>query len=438
MYAATSNRSEVKLSPTMDSGFWIIAVTIAIGTWLTAVWAAFSDLSRAGIRKLEQSKHEGLIDRAELWLDHRDDYRIAIRVLSFINLGLFALTSESLLVEVGVQPSNAVFAALGFVVVLFLISETVGHWVAAYHWSILKFSAPLLGPFRIAAIPINSFQDRLARARDNGDEEIRATTEDEIMSLVEQDATEEEEDGSLEDNERRMIRGIFDLDETLVKEIMTPRVDIDALNISSSIGEAKAHIVECGHSRIPVYRGTVDSIVGLIYSKHLLDDSRLAAADNVEQILQQPVFVPETKNVGELLDEFRQRKKHMAVIIDEYGGTCGIVTIEDILEEIVGEIQDEFDADEPPGHQTVSGGAFEIDARMPIDEVNELLGVDISDDEEYDTIGGYVTKVLGRIPKSMENVQVPGLDVNILNADERKISRMLLTRNTLQTQNQIM
>jgi CBS domain containing-hemolysin-like protein len=255
---------------------------------------------------------------------------------------------------------------------------------------------------------------------------------------VEQDATEEEEDGSLEDNERRMIRGIFDLDETLVKEIMTPRVDIDALSIISSIGEAKAHIVECGHSRIPVYRGTVDSIVGVVYSKHLLDDSRLAAADSVEQIMQQPVFVPETKNVGELLDEFRQRKNHLAVIIDEYGGTSGIVTIEDILEEIVGEIQDEFDADEPPGHQNVSDGAFEIDARMPIDEVNELLGVDISDDEEYDTIGGYVTKVLGRIPKSMENVQVPWLDVHILDADERKISRMRLTRNNLQTQNHIM
>ncbi len=423
----------------MDPGFWIIAITIVIGTWLTAVWAALSDLSRAGIRKLEQSKHEGLITRAEFWLDHRDDYRIAIRVLSFINLSLFALTCQSLLVKIGgVQASNAVFASLGFVVVLFLISETVGHWVAVYHWSILKFSVPLFGPFRIAAIPINTFQDRLARGRDTGDEEIRATTEDEIMSLVEQDATEEEEDGSLEDNERRMIRGIFDLDETLVKEIMTPRVDIDALSIISSIGEAKAHIVECGHSRIPVYRGTVDSLVGVVYSKHLLDDSRLAAADSVEQIMQQPVFVPETKNVGELLDEFRQRKNHLAVIIDEYGGTSGIVTIEDILEEIVGEIQDEFDADEPPGHQNVSDGAFEIDARMPIDEVNELLGVDISDDEEYDTIGGYVTKVLGRIPKSMENVQVPWLDVHILDADERKISRMRLTRNNLQTQNHIM
>lgn len=421
----------------MDPGFWIIAVTIVIGTWLTAVWAALSDLSRAGIRKLEQSKHEGLIDRAERWLDHRDDYRVAIRVLSFINLSLFALTSQSLLRNVGVQASNAVFVTLALAVVLFLISETLGHWAAAYHWSILKVSVPLLSPFRIAAIPINSFQDRLARGRDNGDEEIRATTEDEIMSLVEQDATEEEEDGSLEDNERRMIRGIFDLDETLVKEIMTPRVDIDALNIVSSIGEAKAHIVECGHSRIPVYRGTVDSIVGVIYSKHLLDDSRLAAADNVEQIMQQPVFVPETKNVGELLGEFRQRKNHLAVIIDEYGGTSGIVTIEDILEEIVGEIQDEFDDDEPPGHQAVSGGALEVDARMPIDEVNELLDVDISDDEEYDTIGGYVTKVLGRIPKSMENVQIPGLDVHILDADERKISRMLLTRNSLQTENQI-
>jgi CBS domain containing-hemolysin-like protein len=403
----------------MEPGYWI-PITLVIGTWLTAVWAVLADLSRASIRKLDQAKHKDLVDRAEFWHGHRADYRITIRILSFINLGLFVLCSDSLL--------NSIPLALTAVAVFFVVSEMIGHWLAGYHWTILKVSMPVLAIVRPVAAMLTLFEDRLASARDLDEEEGKATTEDEIMSLVEQDETEIDAKSDLEDIERRMIRGIFDLDETLVKEVMTPRVDIDALAVSETIDDAKAKIVDCGHSRIPVYSETVDNIVGIIYSKHLLNDSKLQTAEGLEHIMQQPIFVPETKNVAQLLDEFRQRKNHMAVIIDEYGGTSGIVTIEDILEEIVGEIQDEFDDDEPPAHQTLADGAVEVDARMPIDEVNDLLDVAISEDEEYDTIGGYVTKILGRIPKVAEDVEMPGLTVHILDADDRKISRLLLVR----------
>ena len=204
------------------------------------------------------------------------------------------------------------------------------------------------------------------------------------MSLVEQDAAEEAETGTLEASERRMIRGIFDLGETLVKEIMTPRVDIEALQTRTTFQDAKRKIVECGHTRIPVFRNSIDDIIGVVYSKHLLDDEKLREANTLEHIMQEPVFIPETKNVDDLLDEFRQTKIHLAVIIDEYGGTAGIVTIEDILEEIVGEIQDEFDVGEEVAEVAeADDGSFEVDARTPVDghRAQQVVGLQVAVDE---------------------------------------------------------
>ncbi len=261
------------------------------------------------------------------------------------------------------------------------------------------------------------------------EDEDRATTVDEIISLVEQDAHDEDEESALEDSERRMIRGIFDLDETLVKEIMTPRVDIDALVNTASIAEAKKLIVRSGHSRIPVYNESIDQIVGLVYAKDLLNDERIDRNGGLKQFLHAPVFVPETKNIGDLLDEFRQTKKQIAVIIDEYGGTAGLVTIEDILEEIVGEIRDEYDLHEVDELYTFDGeGRVIAEARTPIDEINELLNTTIPVDEDYDTIGGYITSKLGRIPRNQEVIQIDDLEVQIVEADERKIARLNLRR----------
>lgn len=224
-----------------------------------------------------------------------------------------------------------------------------------------------------------------------------------------------------------MIRGIFDLDATLVRAIMTPRVDLDALPDTAGVAELKQEILGTGHSRIPIYGESIDHIVGILHAKDLLDSDRISQPDGVRGMLHAPLFIPETKNIGDLLEEFQQNVTHFAVVVDEYGGTAGIVTLEDILEEIVGEIMDEYDReeDEPVRHMLPGGGMI-VDARTSIDELNQEMQLHLPDDEDFDTIGGYVSSVLGRIPKAGEVLTTDHFVLEVLEADDRRILKAKL------------
>ena len=248
-------------------------------------------------------------------------------------------------------------------------------------------------------------------------------SEDEILDMM-----EDEPDGQLEEGEKRMIRGIFDLQDMAVKEIMTPRVDVVAIPLSSSIEEAKQIFVASGHSRIPVYGRSIDEIRGIIYAKDFLaipqDKKSLAG------MIHTPIFIPETKAVDELLEEIKRTRNHFAVIIDEYGGTSGIVTFEDIIEEIVGDVRDEYDSAEDAVEkpQLLPDGSVLLEARTPVSDVNEILDIDIPDSEHADTIGGYICAELGRIPEQGETYTAPGLfRAEIVKADKRKIQKLKLT-----------
>jgi magnesium and cobalt transporter len=282
---------------------------------------------------------------------------------------------------------------------------------------------PLIFTFRTIQGKLEDIQQKNEKYNE------KTSAEDEIMSLVEND-NGGRKDESLEEDERRMIRGIFDLDDTLVREIMTPRVDIKGLSLSESIEEARKRFIESGHSRIPVYEENVDQIKGLVFAKDFLD---IEAQKNKKLIdlMHVPVFIPETKAVSDLLDELKKTGNHMAVIIDEYGGTAGIVTLEDIIEEIVGEIQDEYDTveDQPREPETLSDGSIVFEARTQICDVNELLETDIPEGEEVDTIGGYVCSELGRIPLSGEKTVIEkNISVTVLKADNRKITLLKLKK----------
>lgn len=255
----------------------------------------------------------------------------------------------------------------------------------------------------------------------------KVTAEDEILSMVEDD--EEENDGisssyGLEQEEKRMLTGVINLDKTFVHEIMTPRVDMDVLPETASIAETKKKIAETGHSRIPIYHQSIDSISGIVYAKDMLDDARVEKAENARALAHNPVFIPESKNVSDLLDEFRQTRNHLAIVLDEYGGTAGVVTIEDILEEIVGEIRDEYDHDEPSKPEVPhmeADGSLINDGRMAIWEVNQLLDVDISEEKGFDTLGGYIMASQGKIPMAGEHLLTEHLEIDILEADRRKL-----------------
>ena len=247
----------------------------------------------------------------------------------------------------------------------------------------------------------------------------KRVTEEAIQQII--DAGEEE--GLINEEENEMIRSIFEMKNRVVREIMVPRTDMAVVPVDAPIGEILDTINRCGHSRIPVYEGTVDNITGLLYAKDLLREWGKDAADiQPARIMRAPFFIPETKNFEELLQDFKRKRVHIAIVIDEYGGTSGLITIEDILEQIVGDIQDEYDIEEEWLVEQ-SDGAVVVDARLPIEELEERFGVEV-DRDKFDTVAGLIFHLIGRIPVIGEEVESPPLLMTILEADERKIRKV--------------
>jgi CBS domain containing-hemolysin-like protein len=251
----------------------------------------------------------------------------------------------------------------------------------------------------------------------------RKVTEEELHELME--ASEEE--GLINGDEGEMIRAIFSLGESVVREIMVPRIDMACVTVDATTDELLSTIINCGHSRIPVYEGTIDNIIGVLYAKDLLKYwGKDAAALDIRNILRPPFYIPETKNLEELLQEFRRRRVHIAIVIDEYGGTSGLITIEDLLEQIVGDIQDEYDTEEEL-LQPQSDGSILVDAMLPIEDFEEYFHVQV-EREKFDTVGGLVFYLLGRIPAPGEEVACSGILLTVISAGERRIGKLRAVR----------
>jgi putative hemolysin len=249
------------------------------------------------------------------------------------------------------------------------------------------------------------------------------TTEADILTMADVAAQED----SIEPEERALIHSIFDFGDTVVREVMLPRTDMVALEADATVDEAIAVAIEAGNSRYPAYEDTTDNIVGLVFVKDLL--ARVAADERTEPVrasMRSAHFVPESKRVAELLREMQTEKFHMAIVVDEYGGTAGLVTMEDLLEEIVGEITDEYDPPEPTVERMPSG-SLRAPGRTPIDEVNELLDVDLPQDE-WDTVGGLVFNTLGHVPIEGECLHVEGLEFCAERVQGRRIVSVIITR----------
>ena len=248
-------------------------------------------------------------------------------------------------------------------------------------------------------------------------------TEDEIRHLV--DVAEEEEE--IEEEERELIHSIFEFGDTVVREVMVPRPDMIVIRSDATLDEALGTIIEGGYSRVPIYEGDTDNIIGVLYAKDLLKRIHERKGDSkVAGLGRAPLFVPEQKKVAELLREMQEQHVHMAIVVDEYGGTAGLVTIEDLIEEIVGEIVDEYDQEEPLV-EPVDEHRIRVDAKMPIDEVNELLEVDLPHDE-WDTVGGLVFGLTGRVPQVGESVRLDSLEFTTERVTGRRVQKVLITK----------
>jgi CBS domain containing-hemolysin-like protein len=252
-------------------------------------------------------------------------------------------------------------------------------------------------------------------------------TEDELKTWAEDEKVE----STLEQGERRMISSIFQFGDTLCREIMVPRIDVFALDVNTSVPEAIEGALRSGHSRLPVYEEAIDNVIGLLYAKDLLRLS-LFNEDNgnsIRALLRPAYFVPETKKVDELLRELQARGVHMAIVVDEYGGMAGVVTLEDIVEEIVGDIRDEFDETEELTYQQVSPDEYLILGRISLDDLNELLDTHFSN-EVADTLGGYIYGQIGRVPVGGESLQVEDWDITVEQVSGRRIRLVRATRRT--------
>jgi CBS domain containing-hemolysin-like protein len=237
----------------------------------------------------------------------------------------------------------------------------------------------------------------------------------------------EEEEEEIEEEERELIHSIFEFGDTVVREVMVPRPDMITLKVEATRDEALEKIVEAGYSRIPLYDGDTDNIVGVLYAKDLLKKMHESASPvKLASIARAPTFVPETKKVAELLREMQEQRVHMAIVVDEYGGTAGLVTIEDLLEEIVGEIVDEYDVEEPLV-EPIDDDSIRVDAKMPIDEVNELLSVELPH-EEWDTVGGLVFGLTGRVPVAGESVRYDSVEFVTERVAGRRVQKVVIRK----------
>jgi hemolysin (HlyC) family protein len=234
--------------------------------------------------------------------------------------------------------------------------------------------------------------------------------------------------GLISDEETHMVNGVLDLKETWAHSIMIPRTEISSAPANSTLGEVIKLVTDCGHTRIPIHNDNIDEIVGILHAKDLLKFLGETPTSKIPlEILRKPYFVPGTQKVSKLLKDLKEKKNHMAILTDEYGGTAGIITIEDIIEEIVGEIMDEHDPDKPL-LTAIDDKSILVDARLEVEKLEEHLDIRLPTGD-FESVGGFVIHLLGRIPKTNEKVPFEDFTITVQEADQRRIEKILITRN---------
>lgn len=289
----------------------------------------------------------------------------------------------------------------------------------------LVFLALIAWPIVALSRWIEPAVSRIAGATDIPSAALLEQRQEELLSVVEAGKKE----GVVDQVEHEMIESVLEFRGTTAGEIMTPRTEVAGIDVDMNYAEVLDIILRSGYSRFPVYEQSIDKIIGLLYAKDLLADLKTPSQPvPIRERMREPFFVPDTKPLRDLLHELQHRKVHLAVVLDEYGGTAGVATIEDILEELVGEIADEYEGTDPEPLVRIDDHTLEVDARYRVAELNDAFSCELPEDEDYDSIGGYVIAQLGRIPVTHEVMDLPPLRFTILNAEPRKINRLRITR----------
>jgi CBS domain containing-hemolysin-like protein len=385
---------------------------------------SLSAASRSRIRALVASGNQRaqLIDRLL-----SDPARFLSTLLILKSLAYIAAGSMTVCLAMTLHWTDAgVSAAVGLVWLVLLAVQIIGRgWALRQPEAVALTIALAVNLVAAVLAPLSFLLRRLAAyARGHADEvtaESVFLSEDGLRFLIHVG----EGEGVIEEDEKQMIAGIFEFGETTVREIMVPRLDIIAMEVNAPLREALDLIIANGHSRIPVYEESIDHLIGVLYAKDILLCLRDGNHDKpVRQLLRSAYFVPQSKKLDELFEEMQVQRVHMALAVDEYGGMAGLVTIEDLLEEIVGEIQDEYDSEEPQ-LKKLAPEIYIFNSRYDIDEVSQLIGVNLSAGREnIDTLGGFIYSQLGRVPEQGESMHFDDWSFTVLSVDSRRIEQV--------------
>jgi len=315
---------------------------------------------------------------------------------------------------------------------VFILSEGIGSFLGKeYSEKVLLSTYSLIILVAFVMTPLTRLTGRLRflieRILGTPKKDAEEEGEEEIIQMV----SDKEKEGLIEEDAKEMIESIIKMDDVDVADVMTPRTEMILIPSNTAMTEVLETASEHGHSRLPVYEGTPDNVIGVFYVRDLLDPLRTKNISELSltNVMRAPYFVPEYKNVSELLRDFKKKKLHMAVVLDEYGGTAGVITVEDILEEIVGEIQDEYDEEEEDiSVKPIDEHTIEADARIHIRKINEALSLELPEQGDFESLGGFITDKIERIPQKGENFTFDGIKVYILDADNRRVKLVKVER----------
>ena len=408
----------------------IVSITLLVllliaETVFAAARNALVNSRPATLQRLEQEGVRGSARAARIAQDSSSSLlslRIALGVIRLLAIGVAAATYLSF--ADGLLGFALTLAAIGLVMSALEFLAEILVLRSPEAWA-LRLS-PLVAIVGTSLSPLIRMMLKLGgqgSANQNGPLHP-LVTEEEIMTLV--DAGEEV--GSIEQDEKEMIYSIFRLDDTLAREVMVPRIDVQALEESTSIPDATEMMLRSGYSRAPIYDENIDNVTGLIYVKDLLE---AWSAGNyecpIEELKREAYFVPEAKKVDDLLDEMQASRFHLAIVVDEYGGTAGLVTIEDIVEEIVGEIRDEYDFAEEASYEQGEDGEYIFSGGIDLDDVNQITNADLPTDAG-ETLGGFIYSELGRVPSPGDQLESGGLELVVDQVVRRRIRRVRARR----------
>ncbi|HXE71896.1 MAG TPA: transporter associated domain-containing protein [Candidatus Nitrosotenuis sp.] len=383
------------------------------------------------VEKRDVSPAEALQERARVLTTLLVSRTVLLLLLGFLSTLWAALVSRALVTPEaaaltgGLSPSLVLGITLALVLVVALAVDIIPRRLAMGHGEgVVRRIGPLVRLLTRLVYPMIAFLLLLLTGRRA--EQILTgpqLTEEDIRVVLEQGQAQ----GVLEEEETEMIHSVIEFRDTIAREVMVPRVDVVAVPVETSLVKAMDLMIEKGLSRLPVYEGDIDHIVGLVYNKDLLVHFREGRLDvPLADILRPAKFVPGSKRIGEILRELQRDKMAMAIVVDEYGGTEGVLTLEDILEEIVGEITDEYDREIAP-LQRIDENTAIVDAKMILEDVNEELGLELPV-EEYETLGGYLYGMLGHVPTLGEAVEVDGVRLQVEAVERRRITRVRVER----------